>query len=359
MNNAHRRCINNGCQRIQKCDGPHDCELNAEISAPFDLARAQSPAEAHGSERDAQEQPFEDWWEREGQFGRAGGGQYEKTFAWNAWCAASKAQPKGMPVAWRPEVVAFADAMERKLRANDWKGTWKHDAPGALMDRVHEELTEFRDELFTRGPRDTDAHKAALLNEAADVANMLMMVVDTSGALPVPSPAPVAGGYKQAPGSKNCMQSAVAYMLGLPIEAVPDFEKAGPHAWDLFEQFFDERGFSAEMFPPTVEIAGDYLASGSTGRGTSHMVVMRGGKLLHDPHPSNAGLTSLQVVWVIARKAGPCAAVAHQPLTDEQVAAAFSADEAADCIHNFTRGVMAAESAHGIGCDVPVQGNGS
>lgn len=38
--------------------------------------------------RDAQEQPFEDWWEREGQFARSGGGQYEKTFAWNAWCAA-------------------------------------------------------------------------------------------------------------------------------------------------------------------------------------------------------------------------------------------------------------------------------
>lgn len=114
---------------------------------------------------------------------------------------AGKPQPKGMPVGWRPEVVAFADAMERKLRANEWKGTWKHDAPGALMDRVHEELTEFRDELFTRGPRDTDEHKAALLNEAADVANMLMMVVDTSGALPTQAPA-VAHGWQpieQAP----------------------------------------------------------------------------------------------------------------------------------------------------------------
>lgn len=47
MNNAHRRCINNGCQRIQKCDGQHRCELNAEASAPCDLAphSAQAPAE--------------------------------------------------------------------------------------------------------------------------------------------------------------------------------------------------------------------------------------------------------------------------------------------------------------------------
>lgn len=38
MNNAHRRCINNGCQRIQQCEGVHSCELNAEASAPFEAA---------------------------------------------------------------------------------------------------------------------------------------------------------------------------------------------------------------------------------------------------------------------------------------------------------------------------------
>ena len=42
--------------------------------------------------RDAQEAPFEAWWESMGQYGRAGGGGYEKTFAWNAWCAAARSQ---------------------------------------------------------------------------------------------------------------------------------------------------------------------------------------------------------------------------------------------------------------------------
>jgi len=28
---------------------------------------------------------FEAWWEEHGQYGRAGGGEYEKTFAYNAW----------------------------------------------------------------------------------------------------------------------------------------------------------------------------------------------------------------------------------------------------------------------------------
>ena len=31
---------------------------------------------------------FEAWWEKEGQFLRAGGGDYEKTFAFHAWQAA-------------------------------------------------------------------------------------------------------------------------------------------------------------------------------------------------------------------------------------------------------------------------------
>ena len=110
--------------------------------------------------------------------------------------------------------------------------------------------------------------------------------------------------YKQAPDSKNCMQCAAAYMLGLPMAAVPDFEKAGADAWESFEAFFADRGFTAEMFPPSVEIVGDYLASGDTARGTSHMVVMRCGELLHDPHPSNAGLKSIQAVWLITRRAG-------------------------------------------------------
>ena len=111
--------------------------------------------------------------------------------------------------------------------------------------------------------------------------------------------------YKQEPGSKNCMQCAVAYMMGMPMTEVPDFEKSGPTAYERFEAFFVGLGFTVEMLPPTLEIDGDYLASGITDRGTFHMVVMRGGTVLHDPHPSNAGLTEIQVVWIVARKAGP------------------------------------------------------
>lgn len=70
--------------------------------------------------RDAQEAPFEQWWEKHGQLGRAGAGQYEKTFAWNAWCAASSSQP--MPEAaqqgWKLVPVEPTPEMCRALFRN-------------------------------------------------------------------------------------------------------------------------------------------------------------------------------------------------------------------------------------------------
>lgn len=126
-------------------------------------------------------------------------------------------------------------------------------------------------------------------------------------ALAAPQGEPETHDYVQEVGSKNCMQCAVAYMLGLPLLKTPDFEKIhSPQctAYESMEAFFNSQGYTAEMLPPNMQISGDYLASGSTKRGTSHMVVMRNGELLHDPHPSKDGLESVQVIWVIARRCG-------------------------------------------------------
>jgi NTP pyrophosphatase (non-canonical NTP hydrolase) len=89
--------------------------------------------------------------------------------------------PAGQAVGerWRPEVIAFADAMESKLRQNDWKGGWKDDSPGQLMERVREEFAEFHTAHLAY-PRGTDAYKSNLRDEGADVANMVMMVLDAA-----------------------------------------------------------------------------------------------------------------------------------------------------------------------------------
>lgn len=126
--------------------------------------------------------------------------------------------------------------------------------------------------------------------------------------------------YKQALGSKNCMQCCVSYMLGLPLESVPDFATDG--GWELFSEFAESKGYAAVMLPGNREFEADYLASGTTERGTSHMVVMNDGKLVHDPHPSNAGLVEVQCAWLLAKRATPRAVHADEQAAFEAVAKA-------------------------------------
>ena len=95
--------------------------------------------------------------------------------------------PGVVPVAsyCRPEVVAFAHAMESKLRDNDHKSGWKGCGIDWLLARLTQEVGELAEQLATDGPDDEDT-----IGEAADVANFAMMVADVAGVLVAP-PAPV------------------------------------------------------------------------------------------------------------------------------------------------------------------------
>jgi hypothetical protein len=78
----------------------------------------------------------------------------------------------------RPEVLAFAQLMEAKLRENDHKGGWQYDSPWVLSGRIFDEAREVREAL--QKPSVDPMHVAC---EAADVANFAMMVADRVGAL--------------------------------------------------------------------------------------------------------------------------------------------------------------------------------
>lgn len=130
--------------------------------------------------------------------------------------------------------------------------------------------------------------------------------------------------YKQVLGSKNCMQCCVSYMLGLPLESVPDFATDG--GWELFSDFAESQGYAAVMLPGNREFEADYLASGTTARGTSHMVVMNDGKLVHDPHPSNAGLVDVQCIWLLAKRATPRTVQADEHAEFEPAAKAYTSN---------------------------------
>jgi len=84
----------------------------------------------------------------------------------------------------RPQVAAFAQAMERKLRANDHKGGWDDEDPEWLMDRLKEEVAELEAAITTRdgGPLSGRAQRRTR-SEASDVANFAMMISDVCGGL--------------------------------------------------------------------------------------------------------------------------------------------------------------------------------
>lgn len=94
----------------------------------------------------------------------------------------------------------------------------------------------------------------------------------------------------------NCLQAAVASILNLDLDDVPNFNDAPPDVgfWGLLALFLRRRGlFTWEMHGPGIFHPDCfYLAYGKSprGAGMTHAVVYRNGELVHDPHPSRAGL---------------------------------------------------------------------
>lgn len=107
----------------------------------------------------------------------------------------------------RPEVAAFAQAMEAKLRENDHKGRvgWKGEDTNWLLRRLREETDELASVVARQAigaaqytgeaaqNERRDWYRPEVTREAADVANFAMMIADVCGALPVAAPAPTTG----------------------------------------------------------------------------------------------------------------------------------------------------------------------
>ena len=89
----------------------------------------------------------------------------------------------------RPEVQAFAEAMERRLRENEHKGGWKRERPAWLFKRLREEefelWTAWADRRFS-----LDVPVTRIVDEAADVANFALMIADVCGGLEVANAEP-------------------------------------------------------------------------------------------------------------------------------------------------------------------------
>lgn len=92
----------------------------------------------------------------------------------------------------RPEVRAFAVAMENKLRENDHKKPWQECNLNYFLFRIEEEKDEMREAfekwlLTVWGKTEIDDYKAAvreceikMANEAVDIANFAMFFFSMS-----------------------------------------------------------------------------------------------------------------------------------------------------------------------------------
>jgi hypothetical protein len=97
----------------------------------------------------------------------------------------------------------------------------------------------------------------------------------------------------------NCLQAVIASVVEKPLEEVPHFAEMADDVWfDATCKFLNNHGFDVhdceqEEIP---HVKDNYvLVIGKSPREVSHIVIYQNGQMVHDPHPSQAGL--LTITW--------------------------------------------------------------
>lgn len=103
----------------------------------------------------------------------------------------------------------------------------------------------------------------------------------------------------------NCFAACVASALDLDLEDVPHFiewgvafgdsEDSGTAWWVMFVGYLFGRGFHVVEVPSIDSAEAELVfAHGMSPRGVMHQVLYLDGELWHDPHPSRAGVLSVE-----------------------------------------------------------------
>lgn len=95
----------------------------------------------------------------------------------------------------------------------------------------------------------------------------------------------------------NCFATCIASILELPLDVVPNFCDADDWFGATNLWLRERRLFYFELAIPrgstAIELCAEFgyhLIHGPAARGFLHTCVGYGGKIVHDPHPSNVGL---------------------------------------------------------------------
>ena len=105
---------------------------------------------------------------------------------------------------------------------------------------------------------------------------------------------------KYGEGKGNCFQAAIASIMELELEKVPDFAnqyKDDGRWWEEYNKWLDQFGleavtitFSQEGLSKVSKNAYFLVSGPSKANGVGHCVVYQGDKLAHDPHKGWNGI---------------------------------------------------------------------
>lgn len=117
--------------------------------------------------------------------------------------------------------------------------------------------------------------------------------------------------YDEEKGTKgNCFEACLASILDMAMEQMPKISLAGEKWHGLFYRFmetlpqYDFEGYGdARVLLTYPGIDGYIICSGQSPRHAkiTHGVIYKNGLMVHDPHPSGAGIISVKNLYLIKR----------------------------------------------------------
>lgn len=101
----------------------------------------------------------------------------------------------------------------------------------------------------------------------------------------------------------NCMQACIASLLEMSLDEVPRFPITGQFlAMARFLNQFDIQPIGLPYERGIIPFDCHYIVWGKSERGLYHAVIYLGNNMVHDPHPDNTGLVTLEGIDLFVRQ---------------------------------------------------------
>jgi len=98
----------------------------------------------------------------------------------------------------------------------------------------------------------------------------------------------------------DCYRACICSLLDISDEGIENFVENSDYPMNVVT-FLNGKGFRLRHNTEQPKDIEFYIASGISPRGVRHSVIYSNGQLVHDPHPSNAGVIPDLYLWLESR----------------------------------------------------------